>query len=132
MRHIILAAVSSIALAAPTMTALAQTAVAAPAATNPLLGDWITDPQGVPPYGMIKAADYQPALDSALAEARRELSAITRVRSAPTFANTIEALERTGLRYQAISAAFFNVASADATPEIQAAEVPAVRTNETD
>ena len=124
MRHIILAAVSSIALAAPTMTALAQTAVAAPAATNPLLGDWITDPQGVPPYGMIKAADYQPALDSALAEARRELSAITRVRSAPTFANTIEALERTGLRYQAISAAFFNVASADATPEIQAAEEP--------
>lgn len=124
MGHIILAAVSSIALAAPTMTALAQTAVAAPAATNPLLGDWITDPQGVPPYGMIKAADYQPALDSALAEARRELSAITRVRSAPTFANTIEALERTGLRYQAISAAFFNVASADATPEIQAAEEP--------
>ena len=124
MRHIILAAVSSIALAAPTMTALAQTAVAAPAATNPLLGDWITDPQGVPPYGMIKAADYQPALDSALAEASRELSAITRVRSAPTFANTIEALERTGLRYQAISAAFFNVASADATPEIQAAEEP--------
>ena len=124
MRHIILAAVSSIAVAAPTMTALAQTAVAAPAATNPLLGDWITDPQGVPPYGMIKAADYQPALDSALAEARRELSAITRVRSAPTFANTIEALERTGLRYQAISAAFFNVASADATPEIQAAEEP--------
>ena len=124
MRHIILAAVSSIALAAPTMTALAQTAVAAPAATNPLLGDWITDPQGVPPYGMIKAADYQPALDSALAEARRELSAITRVRSAPTFANTIEALERTGLSYQAISAAFFNVASADATPEIQAAEEP--------
>ena len=124
MGHIILAAVSSIALAAPTMTALAQTAVAAPAATNPLLGDWITDPQGVPPYGMIKAADYQPALDSALAEARRELSAITRVRSAPTFANTIEALERTGLSYQAISAAFFNVASADATPEIQAAEEP--------
>ena len=124
MRHIILAAVSSIALAAPTMTALAQTAVAAPAATNPLLGDWITDPQGVPPYGMIKAADYQPALDSALAEARRELSAITRVCSAPTFANTIEALERTGLRYQAISAAFFNVASADATPEIQGAEEP--------
>lgn len=124
MRHIILAAVSSVALAVPTMTALAQTAVAAPVAANPLLGDWITDPQGVPPYGMIKAADYQPALDSALAEARQELSAITRVRSAPTFANTIEALERAGLRYQAISAAFFNVAGADATPEIQAAEEP--------
>jgi peptidyl-dipeptidase Dcp len=118
----ILAAVSSIALAAPMMTAHAQTTVAAPVAANPLLGDWITDPQGVPPYGTIKAADYQPALEIALAEARRELGAITRVRSAPTFANTIEALERMGLRYEAISAAFFNVAGADATPEIQAAE----------
>ncbi len=107
MRHMILAAVSSIALAAPTMTALAQTTVAAPVAANPLLGDWITDPQGVPPYGLIKPADYQPALEIALGEARRELGAITRVRSAPTFANTIEALERMGLRYQAISAAFF-------------------------
>jgi peptidyl-dipeptidase Dcp len=122
MRHIILAAVSSVALAAPTMTALAQTAVAAPVAANPLLGDWITEPLGVPPYGMIKAGDYQSALEIALAEARRELSAITRVRSTPTFANTIEALERMGLRYQAVSAAFFNVAGADATPEIQAAE----------
>jgi peptidyl-dipeptidase Dcp len=122
MHYIILAAVSSVALAAPTMTAFAQTAVAAPVAANPLLGDWITQPQGVPPYGMIKAADYQPALELALAEARRELGAITGVRSAPTFANTIEALERMGLRYQAVSAAFFNVAGADATPEIQAAE----------
>jgi len=122
MRHIILGAVSSVALAAPTMTALAQTTIAAPVAANPLLGDWITDPQGVPPYGMIKATDYQPALEIALAEARRELGAITRVRSAPTFANTIEALEQMGLRYQAVAAAFFNVASADATPEIQAAE----------
>jgi hypothetical protein len=49
MRCIILAAVSSLALAAPTMTARAQTAVAAPAAANPLLGDWITEPLGVPP-----------------------------------------------------------------------------------
>jgi len=122
MRHIILAAISSVALAAPTMTALAQTAAAAPVPANPLLGDWITNPQGVPPYGMIKPGDYQPALEIALDEARKEIGAITRVRSAPNFANTIEALERMGLRYQAISSAFFNVAGADATPEIQAAE----------
>lgn len=124
MRHLILAAASTLALAMPTMTALAQTTASVPVRANPLLGNWITDPQGVPPYGTIQPADYEPALTEALAEARTEIAAITRVRSAPTFANTIEALERAGLRYQAIAAAFFNVASADATPAIQAAEEP--------
>jgi len=124
MRHLILAAASTLALAVPTMSALAQTTASSPASANPLLGRWITDPQGVPPYGTIRPADYQPALTEALAEARADIAAITRVRSAPTFANTIEALERAGLRYQAIAAAFFNVAGADATPDIQAAEEP--------
>ncbi|MFM7404052.1 MAG: M3 family metallopeptidase [Erythrobacter sp.] len=127
MRSLILAATSAIALAAPAVMlaapapALAETAPASTRA-NPLLGDWITDPQGVPPYDQIKPGDYEPALAEALTEARQEISALTRVRSAPIFENTIEALERAGLRYQAISAAFFNVAGADATPEIQAAE----------
>lgn len=124
MRHLILAAASTLALAVPTMSALAQTTASSPASADPLLGRWITDPQGVPPYGTIRPADYQPALTEALAEARADIAAITRVRNAPTFANTIEALERAGLRYQAIAAAFFNVAGADATPDIQAAEEP--------
>lgn len=128
MRHLILAATSAIAMAVPAVTAAAQAPAApAPAATqnaqaNPLLGAWLADPQGVPPYDAITPADYEPALTEALAEARQGIAAITRVRSAPTFANTLEALERVGLRYRPISAAFFNVVGADATPEIQAAQ----------
>ncbi len=128
MRHLILAASSAIALAVPAVTAAAQAparpapAVSQSAEANPLLGAWITDPQGVPPYDAIRPNHYEPALAEALAEARQEIAAITRARSAPTFANTIEALERSGQRYRAISAAFSNVAGADATPEIQAAQ----------
>jgi peptidyl-dipeptidase Dcp len=65
---------------------------------------------------MIKAGDYQSALEIALAEARHELAAMTSARSTPTFANTIEALERMGQRYHAVAAAFFNVAGADPRP----------------
>ena len=123
MRKLVLAATTSLALGVPAvMMAVPAAAQTAPAAANPLLGDWISDPQGVPPYDRIQPGDYEPAMVTAIAEAKQELAAITRVRSAPTFVNTIEALERSGRRMRSVSAAFFNVAGADATPEIQAAQ----------
>lgn len=123
MRKILLAATTSLAFGVPVVTLAAPAAAqTAPAAANPLLGDWISDPQGVPPYDRIQPADYEPAMVAAIAEAKREIAAITRVRSAPTFVNTIEALERSGRRMRSVSAAFFNVVGADATPEIQAAQ----------
>lgn len=123
MRKILLAATTSLAFGVPAVTLAAPAAAqTAPAAANPLLGDWISDPQGVPPYDRIQPADYEPAMVTAIAEAKREIAAITRVRSMPTFVNTIEALERSGRRMRSVSAAFFNVVGADATPEIQAAQ----------
>lgn len=121
MRSVLLAAASMVAIAglnivAPT-NALAKAAISA--AIN---SDWAVQPDGVPPYDAIEPEDYAPALTAALVQARQQITAITRQRRAPTFANTIEALERSGVRSQAIGAAFFNVSSADATPEIQAAE----------
>jgi peptidyl-dipeptidase Dcp len=122
MRKLILVATSSLALAVPTVTVSVPAAAQTAPAANPLLGDWIADPQGAPPYDRIQPGDYEPAMQAAIAEAKQQIAAMTRVRSAPTFANTIEALERAGLRSQAVAATFFNVAGADATPEIQAAE----------
>ena len=123
MRKILLAATTSLAFGVPAVTLAAPAAAqTAPAAANPLLGDWIADPQGVPPYDRIQPADYEPAMQTAIAEAKQEIAAITRVRSMPTFENTIEALERSGRRMRSVSAAFFNVVGADATPEIQAAQ----------
>ncbi len=115
---------ASLMVTAMTTPAFAQIAPvpSAAAAQNPLLAGWLADPVGVPPYDKIKAGDYEPALRAAIAAARIEINAIAATRAAPDFANTIEALERAGQSTQLIAAAFFNVASADATPEIQAAE----------
>jgi len=121
-----LARFAAISLIAMTTTlahpGFAQPQQAVPASSNPLLGDWIDQPQGVPPYGQINAAHYQPALEVALQEARQEINALSRVRSRPTFENTIEGLERSGQKLSRINSAFSTVSSADATPEIQAVE----------
>jgi peptidyl-dipeptidase Dcp len=88
---------------------------------NPLLGDWNT-PDGVPAYHRIKPEHYEPAFDMALVAARADYQRIANDASAPTFTNTVEAMERSGRLLDRISAAFFNVASADATPAIQKIE----------
>ncbi|ODS94287.1 MAG: peptidase M3 [Erythrobacter sp. SCN 62-14] len=106
----------------PVVPAAAQNAVAEAEAANPLLGDWINDPLGVPPYDRIETAHYEPALRAALATARAEIEAIASNPAAPDFANVIEALERAGRASDKISAAFFNVAGADARDDIQDAQ----------
>lgn len=122
MRSALIAAVSLLTLTAATPATSRSPAPARPATVNPLLGEWTSQPLGVPPYDRIRPGDYAPALEAALREARQDIAGITRVRSRPDFANTIDALERAGLKASLISAAFSNVSSADAGPDIQAAE----------
>ena len=62
---------------------------------NPLLSP-ATLPYGLPDYREIAPEHYLPAFEEAFAEHRREIDAITRVRSMPTFENTVVALERSG------------------------------------
>ena len=61
--------------------------------TNPLLSDWTTD-FALPPFGAITDADFAPAFDAALAEGRARIAAIADNPDAPSYANTIEALNR--------------------------------------
>ncbi|WP_294258035.1 M3 family metallopeptidase [uncultured Sphingomonas sp.] len=88
---------------------------------NPLLDRWAT-PDGVPPYDRIRAEDYAPAFDAALAEAQADYRRIADDPAAPSFANTIEAMEGAGRQLGRIASTFFTVASADATDAIQAVE----------
>ncbi len=85
---------------------------------NPLLDD-STLPYGVPPYPTIRPEHYLPAFEAAFAQHRHEIEAITGDPSAPDFWNTLLPLERAGELLDRVSRAFFNVSSADATPEIQ-------------
>ena len=64
--------------------------------TNPLLSDWDT-PFDLPPFDDITDADFEPAMEAALADARANVAAIADSPDEPTFANTIEALEEADL-----------------------------------
>ena len=91
------------------------------AATNPLLSPSPL-PYRLPDYRTIRPEHYLPAFAEAFAAHRREVDAITGTHDAPTFENTLEALERSGELLDDVSRAFFTVSSADGTPQIQEIE----------
>ncbi|MCE2762883.1 MAG: M3 family metallopeptidase [Acetobacteraceae bacterium] len=62
---------------------------------NPLLTPWTT-PFGLPPFAAIDAAHFPPAFEAAMAAHRAEVAEIGANPTAPSFANTIEALEGAG------------------------------------
>ncbi|WP_010545800.1 M3 family metallopeptidase [Sphingomonas elodea] len=98
-------------------TALAQTAAPLPAA-NPFAKP-STLPFQAPPFDRIKSSDYAPALLAGMAEQRAEIAAITRVRSAATFENTIAALERSGRLLERATMAFYGVVGANTDDTLQ-------------
>ena len=63
---------------------------------NPMLAAWTGPYGGYPRFDLVKVADFKPALEEAIALNRREILAIADNRAAPTFKNTIEALELAG------------------------------------
>ena len=79
---------------------------------NPLLSEWNT-PFGVPPFDKIKSEDYKPAFDVALKKHKEEIDAIIKNSDAPTFENTIEALEFSGSQLNKISSVFSAIEAAN-------------------
>ncbi|MBP7864878.1 MAG: M3 family metallopeptidase [Acidobacteria bacterium] len=92
--------------------------VLAAAGTNPLLAPWKT-PFGVPPWGGIKPDDFLPALKEAVSRHDREIAAIVNNPKAPTFVNTVEALEDSGELLSRVSAAFDALTSAETNDRLQ-------------
>lgn len=86
--------------------------------TNPLLADWLP-PFDFPPFDQIEDAHFMPAFDVAIAEARANIAAITQAKEAPSFANTIEALELADEKLGRVLSVFYTLAGAQATPPRQ-------------
>ncbi|MEL6522499.1 MAG: M3 family metallopeptidase, partial [Pseudomonadota bacterium] len=84
--------------------------------TNPLLTPW-TDPFELPPFPAIDDTHFEPAFETALASAREEVSAIANNTEAPTFGNTIEALERVGQDLDKVLSVFYSLSGTDSNPE---------------
>ena len=93
----------------------------APDSQNPLLSDR-TGPFGLPPLPAIKPEHFRPAFDRALSRHRAEIDAISADPAAPSFGNTIEALEKSGRDLDRISNVFFVLAGADTGAAIEAVE----------
>jgi peptidyl-dipeptidase Dcp len=88
---------------------------------NPLLADWNT-PHGLPPFSAVNPEHFRPAFDAALAAHKAEVEAVASSEEPPTFANTIEALERGGALLDKVSSLFFVVAGAHTSDAIEAVE----------
>ncbi len=84
---------------------------------NPFFGAWTT-PFGVPPFDEIKHAHFLPAMVRGMAEHDAEVQDIVANPDPPTFANTIEALERSGEMLGRVRQVFYGLLSARTDDEL--------------
>ena len=85
---------------------------------NPFFQEWNTSYE-VPPFMDIKDEHYMPAYQKGMEENLSEIDAIVENPEAPTFANTIEELERTGKLLTKVARVFSNLASSNTNPKLQ-------------
>jgi peptidyl-dipeptidase Dcp len=89
---------------------------------NPLTAKWTGPYGGLPPFDKVKVSDFKPALEAAMAENQSEIDKITANPDAPTFDNTIAAMERTGKMLDRVSTIYGIWSSNLSTPEFRSAE----------
>ena len=85
---------------------------------NPFVEDWDT-PYGAPPFSQIKDEHFMPATKAAVLDLRGEIDAIVNNAEAPTFENTIVALDMVGNQLGKVSSTFGNIASTDTNDTIR-------------
>ncbi len=86
---------------------------------NPLLNRFDT-PFEVPPFDKIRDAHYLPAFREGIRQQQEEIDAITSDKATPTFANTIEALEKSGQLLAQVNFIFMNQQAANTSDSINA------------
>ena len=85
---------------------------------NPLLTE-SGNPYGAPAFDKIKVEHYLPAFEEAIRRGKADIDAIVANPEAPTFENTIEALEFAGGEFSDIASIFYNLMEADTNDEMQ-------------
>ncbi|HYQ03129.1 MAG TPA: M3 family metallopeptidase [Polyangiaceae bacterium] len=107
----------------PTTGAKTSSASAPPTTPTPAPNPFLqpsTLPYEMPPFDKITDATYRPAFEAGMAEQRREVTAIANDSAAPSFENTIVALERSGRILYRVSNVFFNLQGANTNDELDA------------
>ncbi len=85
---------------------------------NPFFGEWNT-PYNIPDFEKIKPEHYMPAFEEGMKQQKAEIDAIVNNPEAPTFENTIEALEQSGALLNEVSAVFFNLSECINSKEME-------------
>lgn len=75
-------------------------------------------PFGAPEFGNFKVEDYKEAFDRGFAEKRADIKRIIENSEAPTYANTIDALEISGKTLEKVTSIFFTLNESDNTEEM--------------
>ncbi|HEX4765799.1 MAG TPA: M3 family metallopeptidase [Lichenihabitans sp.] len=88
---------------------------------NPFFEPWTTV-FGAPPFDAIRPEHYGPAFEAALAEHRAEIEAIAADPAAPSFDNTILALEQAGRSLRRVGGVFWNLTGSDTNDSLQEIE----------
>ena len=88
---------------------------------NIFLQEWDT-PYGTAPFSKITMDQYVPAFKAGIEEQKANIQAIIDCKDAPTFENTILAMEKASPILDKVEGVFFNIAESDSTPEMQAIE----------
>jgi peptidyl-dipeptidase Dcp len=97
-------------------------AAAAPLAPDNPFAQPSTLPFQLPPFDKIRDADFAPAFAAGMAEQREEVDAIAHSSEAPSFDNTLVALERSGALLTRVSKAFFNLNASNTDDAMQKVE----------
>ena len=85
---------------------------------NPLVAEWDT-PYQTPPFSEIKLEHYEPAIDYAIELNRAEIDAIINNPEAPTFENTIVAMEQAGSLLGRVTGVFFVLYNCSTSDQMQ-------------
>ena len=94
-------------------------AVPSESAGNPFFQEW-TAPFGAPPFAQIKPEHFLPAFKEGISRQRREVEKIADNSQPPSFANTIEALDKSGEFLSRVGSVFSNLSSAETNERLQA------------
>ena len=84
-----------------------------------ILNQRFDSPYGTAPFSKIKTADFIDAFKTAITKSKAQINAICNNLEAPSFQNTIEALEFSALELERISSIFFNLNAAETNGDIQ-------------
>lgn len=88
-------------------------------AQNPFLSDWNT-PFELPPFALIKDEHFAPAFNAAFEQSRAAINAIADNPEAPTYSNTVDALETADELMDKVAGVFFNISGSDSNDARQA------------